>query len=544
VTSLVQGARGLVRRDRPSVGDRLEALEAAAAAGRGRLPEGTVDRADAVVVRGRGRLALSGDHTVVALAGATGSGKSSLLNALAGEELSKVGFRRPTSSFTTGVVFGEDDGAALLEWLDIRRRHQVAGPAELDGLVLLDLPDHDSTEVAHHVEVERVVELVDVLVWVLDPQKYADAALHERYLRRLAGHAEVMVAVLNHVDEVVPSQRDGLLRDVAQRLEEDGLVGVPVIATSARHGDGLPELQKLLAAKVRGKKATAARLAADVTAVAGELQEANGAVDPGKLRRANREALVESFAEAAAVPTVVRAVERSVARRGGQHTGWPFVSWLGRLRPDPLRRLHLDVGSSGKELTGLGRASVPPPTPVQRARVDAAVREVADQVGSQLAPPWARAVRDASVSRLGDIDDALDRAVVATDLGTSRTPLWWRFARALQLLLALAVLVGAGWLVVLAVMGYLQLPEPSTSSRFGLPLPTLLLVAGLAGGLALAIVGRVVNGWVARSRARAARRRLTAALSEVADELVVAPIDAELAAYAEVRRHLATAVSR
>ena len=75
-------------------------------------------------------------------------------------------------------------------------------PEGLDGLVLLDLPDHDSTEVEHHVEVDRLVRMVDVMVWVLDPQKYADAALHERYLRPLASHAEVMVVTLNHVDEL------------------------------------------------------------------------------------------------------------------------------------------------------------------------------------------------------------------------------------------------------------------------------------------------------------------------------------------------------
>lgn len=544
MTSLVDGARRLVRRDRPTVAERLAALGAAAETARGRLDDDLVARVEAVARRGEGRLALSGDHTVVALAGATGSGKSSLFNAVTGDELASVGFRRPTTSVTTGAVLGPDDGSELLDWLDVRRRHHVDGPPELDGLVLLDLPDHDSTEVEHHHEVDRLVELVDVLVWVVDPQKYADAALHERYLRRLAGHREVMVVVLNHVDEVAPDQREGLLADLDRRLAEDGLEEIPVVATSARHRDGIDELRALLARKVREKKAAAARLAADVTAAAGALQEANGDVDPRRLRDPDRGALVTAFADAAAVPTVVRAVERSVARRGGQHTGWPFVAWLARLRPDPLRRLHLDVGPAGKELTGLGRASVPEPTPVQRARVDGAVREVAEQVGAPLTPPWARAVREASVSRLPDVDDALDRAVVGTDLGASRTPVWWRVARLLQLLLALAVVGGAVWLGVLAVMGYLQLPRPDTPRSSGLPLPTLLLLVGVAGGVALAVVGRVVNGWVARSRARAAEKRLRSALAEVADDLVVAPVRAELAAYAEVRDHLSTALSR
>ena len=59
---------------------------------------------------------------------------------------------------------------------------------EMRGVVLLDLPDHDSTEVSHHLEVDRLVQLADMLVWVLDPQKYADAAIHDRFLKPLAGH--------------------------------------------------------------------------------------------------------------------------------------------------------------------------------------------------------------------------------------------------------------------------------------------------------------------------------------------------------------------
>jgi len=55
-------------------------------------------------------------------------------------------------------------------------------------------------------------------------------------------------------------------------------------------------------------------------------------------------------------------------------------------------------------------------------------------------------------------------------------------------------------------------------------------------GLALAVVGRFVNGLVASSRARAAERRLRAAIGSVTDYLVLAPIESELTAYAEVRR--------
>ena len=56
--------------------------------------------------------------------------------------------------------------------------------------------------------------------------------------------------------------------------------------------------------------------------------------------------LVDAFADAAGVPTVV-ARRRAVhpARAPPRRTGWPVTSWLSRLKPDPLRRLHLDLGA-------------------------------------------------------------------------------------------------------------------------------------------------------------------------------------------------------
>ena len=95
--------------------------------------------------------------------------------------------------------------------------------------MLLDLPDFDSVERSHRVEVDRLLELVDLLVWVVDPQKYADAALHDDYLRALARYDESMLVVLNQVDAVagdgVPAIRD----DLVGLLRGDGLGSVPVL---------------------------------------------------------------------------------------------------------------------------------------------------------------------------------------------------------------------------------------------------------------------------------------------------------------------------
>ncbi|HZJ04695.1 MAG TPA: GTPase [Nocardioidaceae bacterium] len=544
MTTLLEGARKLVGRRGSDVAARLDGLQQAVEASRGRLDDHLVDSATEVIERAGARLRLSADHTVVALAGATGSGKSSTFNALTGLDLSAVGVRRPTTSWTMACAWGADGAGELLDWLGVPKRHQVersslldsgSGPgndqSNLQGLVLLDLPDHDSTEVAHHVEVDRLVQLADMLVWMLDPQKYADAAIHDRYLKPMASHKEVMLVVLNHIDEVAPERRQSMVDDLRRILAADGLEGVPVVVTSARHGEGIPELRSAIAARVTAKKATRSRLLADVSSVALRMRSENGEAKPGDVIRAGKGELVDAFADAAGVPTVVRAVEQATKVRARRATGWPVTSWLSKLKPDPLKRLHLDLGRHGKELTSGARASVPQASQVQRARVDTAVRGVADTVSAELTRPWAAAVRRASVSALPDLNDALDKAVSSTDLGVSRTPVWWRVVRVLQWMLVLTALGGGLWLGVLAVMGYLQLPALETPDYRGFPVPTIMLVGGVAVGVLLAWLCRVLAGLGARAKARSAERRLRAAIGEVTERLVVAPIEREIDAY-------------
>ncbi|WP_374456323.1 YfjP family GTPase [Nocardioides sp.] len=550
MTSLLEGAKKLVTRS-SDIGARVEGLERAAAAARGRVDDAVVDDATAVAARAAGRLKLSADHTVVALAGATGSGKSSTFNALTELELAAVGVRRPTTSWATACVWGKEGAEELLEWLGIPARHQVTRDSmlskgdedvEMRGVVLLDLPDHDSTEVSHHLEVERLVQLADMLVWVLDPQKYADAAIHDRFLKPLSGHADVMLVVLNHIDSVPEERRQSMLDDVRRLLEADGLSGVPVLPVSARHGWGVDELRSLIVKRVAEKKATRARLEADVRTAALRLQEEVGS---GKVPRLSDErvaALDDAFADAAGVPIVVKAVADSTRMRANRATGWPVTAWFSRLRPDPLKRLHLDLGASGKELTGTARTSVPQATGVQRARIDSEVRALADQVGEGMAPPWASAVRSASISRLPDLNDRLDRAVAATDLGAAKIPVWAGLVRVLQYLLILSAIVGAGWLALLALGSYARLPEPPTPEVGAFPVPTLLLIGGIVLGLLLALVCRWLVSMTARSRARAADKRLRDAISAVSAEVVVEPIQAELASYAAVRDGLAAAL--
>ena len=537
------------RRATVDVGTRAAALSLALDCAGHRVEPEVARRSRTVLAKLDERRRLSAEHTVVALAGATGSGKSSLFNALSGLDLAEVGARRPTTATAAACVWGADGADGLLEWLGVPTRHRVDHSSALDdgradplhGLVLLDLPDHDSTELAHRLEVDRLIDLVDVFVWVTDPQKYADAALHRRYLARLAGHDAVTVVVLNQADRLPAAALEQCRRDLQRLVEADGLRGVDVLATSATAGDGVHELRKVLAAAVGRRSAWSERLSADLDAVVDAVAAGVGVSESDPDTLAEGTGLVDALAGAAGVPAVVQAVEADYRRGASATAGWPVTRWARRLRPDPLRRLRLDPQRKGAVPT-MARSSLPVATPTARARVELATHRVADRACEGLPQRWQDAARAAAVPPGDDLADALDQAVVGTDLGV-RTPLWWRAVGALQAVLVVAAAVGVGWLVALGITGWLQLPQPGTPYLGPLPVPTLCAVGGLVLGALIGALVRVVAARGARRRGARARSRLHASIEQVARSRVLGPVEGVLRDHRETRGHLAEATA-
>ncbi len=524
--------------------DHLRALGEAVELCERRVDSDALVEARRVVDQADRRLAISGSATVVALAGATGSGKSSIFNALSGTALATVGVRRPTTAHAMACSWGDESAEDLLDWLQIPRRHALetdpAMDAALDGLVLLDLPDHDSTELDHRMEVDRLVQLVDMLIWVVDPQKYADAAIHDRYLKPLSQHADVMMIILNQVDKLTVKQREQCLTDLRRLLNSEGLGKVPVVAVSAVTGEGIEALRETLAKQVAEKQAAARRLAADVSVAAAKLSTASGTTKVTPLARSSIDRLTTQVAIAAGVPVVTEAVGKAWRMRGGLATGWPVLAWITKFKPDPLRRLHLDrlgVGRRHKEIdpSGVGRTSLPATSGVQKARVDTAVRTLADETAQGLTRGWADEIKQAARSSEDALPDRVDRAIATTDLDLAQHRRWWQLVRVLQWLLVATMIVGLGWLGLAFLLAYLQLPPLPKVTWWGLPAPTVLAVGGVLAGLLLAGLARIFVEIGARRRTAKARQSLRAAIARVTGELVIAPVKAEQDRYEKAR---------
>ncbi|MEU8371674.1 GTPase [Micromonospora sp. NPDC048894] len=543
-----EALRGDQRVDADALVARLDAIRRFLDAVDGEVPDTRLVGAHTLVERAGTRLSLSRDHTVVALAGATGSGKSSLFNSLAGMELSPVGVRRPTTGVAHACVWGPlDGGNRLLDWVGVLPRHRFVRESALDGddesalhgLILLDLPDFDSVQRSHRLEVDRLLGLVDLVVWVVDPQKYADRVIHNSYLREFHRHRDVTVVVLNQADRLPPAELPRVLADLRRLLDVDGLDGVPLLATTAVEPDGMTGLREALERAVSDRQAALRRLSGDADTVAASLGELVAVEAPGHVPdAATVRALDRALAESAGVPAVAAAVEGAYRHRAGGATGWPLVRGWRKLRPDPLHRLHLPGPTTDPQRPAepvLAATSVPDPTAAQQSALGLAIRAVGDRSGEKLPAPWPAAVTAAARSRLADLPDALDGAVAGTDLGMDRRPFWWRLVGALQWLVTLAAVAGLGWLVLGYALRALGLPALDYPRVGEAPLPTVLLLGGLLAGLLVAAVTRPVIRWAARRARQRAEQRLTEAVARVGAEYVLIPVRALLDRYALAR---------
>ncbi|MFD1084619.1 GTPase [Micromonospora andamanensis] len=535
---------------------RLEAVRRFLGIVDGHLPDTPLVPARTLVERAGTRLALSRDHTVVALAGATGSGKSSLFNAMARMDLSPVGVRRPTTGVTHACVWGPlDGGTRLLDWLGVLPRHRFVRESLLDGddestlhgLILLDLPDFDSVQHSHRLEVDRLLGLVDLVVWVVDPQKYADRVMHRSYLREFRRHRDVTVVVLNQTDRLPPTEVPRVLADLRRLLDADGLDGVPLLATSVADPDGPERLRAALERTVAERQAALRRLSGDVDAVVVALDDmvgaprtALGADDPAVA------ALDRALCAAAGVPTVVAAVEQAYRHRAAAATGWPLLRLWRRLRADPLRRLHLPdrrIGGDPEESL-VAATSVPEPSAADKSALALALRTVAERAGAGLPNAWPDAMAAAARSRLGDLPDALDGALAGTDLGMSRPRTWWRLVGGVQWLVTLAAVAGLAWLALGYAMRALGLPELRHPMVGEVPVPTLLLLGGLLTGLLVAALTRPLVRWAARRARQRAEAQLIRAVASVGEQHVLEPVRNVIAAHADARTVLEVARHR
>ena len=576
----------------------VASLKDAISYGEGRVPETVLLDAAETLERLSQRRELSTEHTVIGFFGATGSGKSTLFNAIAGQNIALSAPTRPTTSTVQAAIWEAEGSEELLDWLGIdkrvypqtqalaaegettegngagggvaapnavtepapglfnRIRRAVGGRGEMrtrtGGLILLDMPDFDSVTTTNRDLAARMMRYVDVLVWVVDPQKYADAVIHRDFMVPLATSGAQALCVLNQADKLAPAEVPAVLASLTRLLQAEGteahLLAAP-IAVSARTGEGVDALRDLLAQVAAAKSLSLQRTDAQLHATASQLRTyagGEGAVLAGAYALEAEQKLAKACYTSSQAEQVLQAATASYRRAAGQHTGWILTRWMSRLKADPLRRLHLGqqdetksaskaekssgmLGSDSENAPELVASSLPPLSAAQKAGMANAVRQYSKQMADRVEDPWKRSMKEAALSREAELPELLERDMVRIDYGLGRTRAPWVIFNALQWIALLSALVGVGWLTLISGMAYLQiqLPPAPTPEGSPVPLPTLLLLLGILLGIASAGVGRLLTAMGSRYYTRKLRGRLQTGVEKAVQSCVVAPVQQE-----------------
>lgn len=173
------------------------------------------------------------------IGGSTGSGKSTLVNTLAGEEVSPAGVLRPTTRSPVLVCHRDDVGwfldDRLLPGLPRLTGERPATGAVLHlrpvqtlrpGVALLDAPDIDSVEEANRDLATQLLAAADLWLFVTTAVRYADAVPWE-FLARARDRGTSLAVVVNRIP---PGAEDEITADLERLLEGAGLADIPLFA--------------------------------------------------------------------------------------------------------------------------------------------------------------------------------------------------------------------------------------------------------------------------------------------------------------------------
>jgi GTPase Era involved in 16S rRNA processing len=207
-----------------------------------------------------------GEILAVALAGATGSGKSSILNALCGKDIAPIGVLRPTTSRSLAAV-PRGSTSDLGPFVDLLGVDDTVEVDSLRDVVIVDLPDMDSRVRSHRIAVEEALRVIDAVVWVLDPEKYADRVIHEEFLTPMSPYGDQFIFCLNKVDRLGADV--GAVTDSLERhLVNDGYPNpeiVTSIAVSDVDGEStIDDLAEALDRRLDHKRTAQMKVAMDV----------------------------------------------------------------------------------------------------------------------------------------------------------------------------------------------------------------------------------------------------------------------------------------
>lgn len=176
------------------------------------------------------RLSNRGAPFNVVFAGPTGSGKSTIINSIAGRTISPSGSLRPTT--TKPLVFSDRKRSRTVDLGAVQFDVALGEASFLNEVALIDTPDIDSTNKANHRSALGVLAAADVVIFVASALRYADLVPWE-ILRSVTERGIPVIHVLNRITP----ENSGAVIDFRRRLRAAQMTPRIVSVSEHRLGD-------------------------------------------------------------------------------------------------------------------------------------------------------------------------------------------------------------------------------------------------------------------------------------------------------------------
>ena len=308
----------------------------------------------------------------VVILGSTGSGKSSLFNALAGKAASPSGLLRPTTRRPVALAHPADP-IAQQSGLAILR-----DPAAPRGLVIVDSPDFDSVERANRDLALDLLEKADLVIFVTTVTRYADQ-VPWLVLERARQRGVPLLMVINRMP-ADPTEQSAVMADYRTLLNKGGLdgqgafggltvVSVPEGALdAARDALAAEALSPIAGAIERLRDDDAARRAVARRGLVTALEGLPESIEEIALETESEQNSVEELLEESnqAYGRGLRMLTSEV-ESGDFLRSEVLQQWLDFVRAGPLARFLAEgVGKIAASIRNLFRTQPPAPTPPVR----------------------------------------------------------------------------------------------------------------------------------------------------------------------------------
>jgi energy-coupling factor transporter ATP-binding protein EcfA2 len=167
----------------------------------------------------------------VALAGGTGAGKSTLINALAGAAIAETSLRRPTTTKLHAYHHRDVASGGLPAELATEAVFVPHERAALRSKVIVDTPDLDSYATHHRAATRALLKAAGLVLYIFSPQNYRDERTWS--VLREEKRFSACAVVLNKIDLVTPEELEAITDDLRRVLARLGLPDVHMFRTIA-----------------------------------------------------------------------------------------------------------------------------------------------------------------------------------------------------------------------------------------------------------------------------------------------------------------------